>query len=116
MTHTKHSSRKETRTCLHTRSDGRDTRRHRGRYGTPLREPGAACGSERVWRVPARASGVVLVEIAGAAGVKVEAVLDAGVTGMLTTAAGLGFFLGLIVFCIATLRANVFPRRASAVL
>jgi hypothetical protein len=61
-------------------------------------------------------SGVVLVEIAGAAGVEVDMVLAGGVAGMLTTFAGLGFFVGLILFCITTFRTGIFPRLASVVL
>jgi hypothetical protein len=55
-------------------------------------------------------SGVVLVEIAGAGGVAVEGVLRGGVAGMLAQFAGLGFFVGLLLFASGTLRARVFPR------
>ena len=61
-------------------------------------------------------SGVVLVEIAGASGADVEAVLAGGVAGMLATLAGLAFFVGLILFGIATMRAAVFPRWAGLLL
>jgi hypothetical protein len=61
-------------------------------------------------------SGVVLVEIAGASGAEVEAVLAGGVAGMLATLAGLAFFVGLILFGIATMRATVFPRWAGLLL
>jgi hypothetical protein len=61
-------------------------------------------------------SGVVLVEIAGASGAEVDAVLAGGVAGMLATLAGLAFFVGLILFGIATMRAAVFPRWAGLLL
>ena len=61
-------------------------------------------------------SGVVLVEIAGASGAEVEAVLAGGVAGMLATLAGLAFFVGLIMFGVATMRAAVFPRWAGLLL
>ncbi len=61
-------------------------------------------------------SGVVLVELAGASGVEVEAVLAGGVAGMLATLAGMAFFVGLILFGIATMRAAVFPRWAGLLL
>jgi hypothetical protein len=50
-------------------------------------------------------SGVVLVEIAGASGAEVDAVLG-----------GLAFFVGLILFGIATMRAGVLPRWAGLLL
>jgi hypothetical protein len=55
-------------------------------------------------------SGVVLVEIAGAGGATVEDVLAGGVAGMLATLAGLAFFVGLLLFAIGMIRAQVFPR------
>ncbi len=61
-------------------------------------------------------SGVVLVEIAGASGVPVNAVLEAGFSGTLSLLAGLAFFVGLILFGIATMRAGVLPRWAGLVL
>ena len=61
-------------------------------------------------------SGVVLVEIAAASGAEVEAVLVGGVAGMLATLAGLAFFVGLILFGIATMRAAMFPRWAGLLL
>jgi hypothetical protein len=61
-------------------------------------------------------SGVVLVEIAGASGAEVDAVLASGVSGALSLLGGLAFFIGLILFGIATMRAGVFPRRAGLLL
>jgi hypothetical protein len=61
-------------------------------------------------------SGVVLVEIAGASGAEVDAVFAAGVSGMLSVLGGLAFFIGLILFGIATMRAGVFPRWAGLLL
>ncbi len=51
------------------------------------------------------ASGVVLVEIAGASGVEVDAVTGAGLSGALSLLGGLAFLIGLIFFGIATMRA-----------
>ena len=62
------------------------------------------------------ASAVIFVEIAGASGADVGAVLGAGVTGALSVLGGLAFFIGLIVFGIATMRAGVFPRWAGLLL
>jgi hypothetical protein len=61
-------------------------------------------------------SGVVLVEIAGASGAEVDAVLGAGLTGALVLLGGLAFLVGLILFGAATMRAGVFPRRAGLLL
>jgi hypothetical protein len=54
--------------------------------------------------------GVVLVEVAGASGVNVAGVLEAGVSGATSFVGGLAFLIGLIVLGIATMRAGVFPR------
>ena len=54
-------------------------------------------------------SGVVLVEMAGASGANVEAALGGGLAGTLALLGGLAFFLGLILFSAATMRAGVFP-------
>lgn len=62
------------------------------------------------------ASGVILVEIAGASGAEVDAVLRAGITGALALSGGLAFLIGLILFGIATIRAGVFPRSAGLLL
>ena len=61
-------------------------------------------------------SGVVLVEIAGASGAEVDAVLGAGVSGALSALGGFAFFFGLILFGLATVRARVFPRWAGLLL
>ncbi len=61
-------------------------------------------------------SGVVLVEIAGASGAEVDAVFAVGVSGALSVLGGLAFFIGLILFGIATMRAGVFPRWAGLLL
>ena len=61
-------------------------------------------------------SGVVMVEIAGASGVEVDAVLGAGLPSALTSLAGLAFLIGLILFGVATMRAGVFPRWAGLLL
>jgi hypothetical protein len=53
---------------------------------------------------------VVFVQIAGASGVMVDAVLTTGVSGTLNVLGGLLFFVGLILFGLATMRAGVFPR------
>jgi hypothetical protein len=58
------------------------------------------------------ASGVILVEIAGASGAEVDSVLGAGVAGTLSLLGGLAFLVGLILFGVATMRAGVFPRWA----
>jgi hypothetical protein len=55
-------------------------------------------------------SGVVLIEIAGASGAEVDAVLGAGLPGALALLGGLAFLLGLILFDAATMRAGVLPR------
>ena len=60
--------------------------------------------------------GVVLVELAGASGAEVDAVLGAGLPAALALLAGLSFLIGLILFGIATMRAGVFPRRAGLLL
>ena len=56
--------------------------------------------------------GVVLVEIAGASGANVAAVLEAGASGIISLLGGLAFLIGLILFGIATMWAGVFPRWA----
>jgi hypothetical protein len=61
-------------------------------------------------------SGVVLVEMAGASGANVEAVLGGGLAGTLAFLGGLAFFFGLILFGAATMRAGVFPRWAGLLL
>ena len=61
-------------------------------------------------------SGVVLVEIAGAGGTAVENVLAGGIAGMLATLAGLGFFVGWLLFALGTMRARAFPRGAGLLL
>jgi hypothetical protein len=53
------------------------------------------------------ASGVILIEIAGASGAEVGAVLGAGLSGTLSLLGGLAFFVGLILLGIATMRAGV---------
>src|SRR3712207_581900 len=61
-------------------------------------------------------SGVVLVEIAGASGAEVDAVLGGGLPGALALLGGLAFLVGLILFGAATMRAGVLPRRAGLLL
>ena len=61
-------------------------------------------------------SGVVLVEMAGASGANVEAVLGEDLAGTLAFLGGLAFFFGLILFGAATMRAGVFPRWAGLLL
>lgn len=61
-------------------------------------------------------SGVVLVEIAGASGAEVNAVLEAGLPGALALVGGLAFLIGLILFGLATMRAGVLPRWAGLLL
>jgi hypothetical protein len=61
-------------------------------------------------------SGVVLVEIAGASGAEVDAVLEGGVSGTLAALGGLAFFVGLILIGLATMRAGVFPWWAGSLL
>jgi hypothetical protein len=61
-------------------------------------------------------SGVVLVEMAGASGANVEAALGGSLAGALALLGGLAFFLGLILFGAATMRAGVFPRWAGLLL
>jgi hypothetical protein len=60
--------------------------------------------------------GVVLVEVAGASGAEVDAVLGAGLPAALALLAGLSFLIGLILFGIATMLAGVFPRWAGLLL
>ncbi len=60
--------------------------------------------------------GVVLIEIAGASGAEVDAVLGAGLPAALALLAGLSFLIGLILFGLATMRAGVFPRLAGLLL
>jgi hypothetical protein len=60
--------------------------------------------------------GVVLVEIAGAYGAEVDAVLGAGFPSTLALLGGLAFLIGLILCGIATMRAGVFPRGAGLLL
>lgn len=62
------------------------------------------------------ASGVILVEIAGASGAEVGAVLEVGPTGALALLAGLAFLTGLILLGVATMRAGVFPYWAGLLL
>lgn len=62
------------------------------------------------------ASGVILVEIAGASGAEVESVIGAGLSGALSLLGGLAFLIGLILFGVATMRAGVLPRLAGIVL
>jgi hypothetical protein len=62
------------------------------------------------------ASGVVLVEIAGASGAEVEAVARVGVSGALSSLGGLAFLIGLILFGMATMRAGVFHKWAGLLL
>ncbi len=50
-------------------------------------------------------SAVIFVEIAGASGADVDAVLAAGVSSTLSVLGGLAFLVGLILFGIATIRA-----------
>src|SRR5215217_2283622 len=58
----------------------------------------------------------VLAEIAGASGTNVDAVVSEGVSGTITLLGGLAFFVGLILFGIATMRAGVLPRWAGPLL
>ena len=60
--------------------------------------------------------GVVLVEVAGASGAEVDAVLGAGLPAALALLAGLSFLIGLILFGVATMLAGVFPRWAGLLL
>ncbi len=60
--------------------------------------------------------GVVLVEIAGASGAEVDAVLAVGLPAGLALLGGLGFLVGLILFGFATMHADVFPRWAGLLL
>jgi hypothetical protein len=63
------------------------------------------------------ASGVILVEIAGASGAQIGTVLEAGVTGVLALLAGLTFLIiGLILLGGATTRAGVLPYGAGLLL
>jgi hypothetical protein len=61
-------------------------------------------------------SGVVFVEISGASGAEVDAVLESGIPSALALLGGLAFLVGLILFGAATMRAGVFPRRAGLLL
>ncbi len=61
-------------------------------------------------------SGVVLIEIAGASGAEVDAVLGSALPGALALLGGLAFLIGLILFGVATMRAGVFPRWAGLLL
>lgn len=58
----------------------------------------------------------VLAEIAGASGTNVDGVVSEGVSGTITLLGGLAFFVGLILFGIATMRAGVLPRWAGPLL
>jgi hypothetical protein len=62
------------------------------------------------------ASGVILVEIAGASGAQIGNVLEAGVTGVLALSAGLTFLIGLILLGGATTRAGMLPYGAGLLL
>lgn len=62
------------------------------------------------------ASGVILVEIAGASGAEVGAVLGAGLTGALALLGGFAFLIGLIMIGVATMRAGVFSYWAGLLL
>ena len=62
------------------------------------------------------ASGVILVEIAGASGAQIGTVLEAGVTGVLALLAGLTFLIGLILLGGATTRAGMLPYGAGLLL
>src|SRR5215213_8924804 len=61
-------------------------------------------------------SGVVLVEIAGASGAKVDDVFGAAPPSALALLGGLAFLIGLILFGAATMQAGVFPRLAGLLL
>jgi hypothetical protein len=61
-------------------------------------------------------SGVVLVEISGASGAEVDALLESGIPSALALLGGLAFLVGLILFGAATMRAGVFPCRAGLLL
>jgi hypothetical protein len=61
-------------------------------------------------------SGVVMVEIAGASGVEVDAVLGASFPSVLALLGGLAFLIGLVLFGVATMRAGVLPRWAGLLL
>jgi hypothetical protein len=58
----------------------------------------------------------IFVEVAGASGQDVRAILTSGLTGMLTLGGGLAFLLGLLLVGSAALRAGVSPRWAGAAL
>lgn len=58
----------------------------------------------------------IFVEIAGASGQEVHAVLQSGVTGALTLLGGVAFLIGLLLIGVAALRAGVYPRWAGAAL
>ncbi len=62
------------------------------------------------------ASAVVFVEIAGASGVDVEPVLGTGAPAIIDLLGSLGFFIGLILFGVAVMRAGVFARWAGLLL
>jgi hypothetical protein len=61
-------------------------------------------------------SGVIFVEIAGASGAEVDAILGAGLPSAFALLGGLAFLIGLILFGIMTLQAGVFPRWAGLLL
>ena len=54
-------------------------------------------------------SGVVMVEIAGASGVEVDAVLGASLPSVLALLGGLAFLIGPILFGVATMRGACCP-------
>ncbi len=58
----------------------------------------------------------MLVEIAGASGAEVDAVLGAGIPGAIALLGGLAFLIGLILFGAATTRAGIFQRLAGLLL
>jgi hypothetical protein len=58
----------------------------------------------------------IFVELAGAGGRDVDAVLTTGLTGGITLGGGLAFLVGLILVGVAAMRSGVFPRWAGATL
>jgi hypothetical protein len=58
----------------------------------------------------------IFVEIAGAGGLEVRAVLTTGLTAPLVLLGGLAFLVGLILLGVAIMRAGVFPRWAGLLL
>jgi hypothetical protein len=58
----------------------------------------------------------IFVEIAGAGGLEVRAVLTSGLTAPLVLLGGLAFLVGLILLGVAIMRAGVFPRWAGLLL